>query len=226
MKQTKAIVITAIVTLLTLGTVLYTSCRKDHCKTLKCLHGGACNDGFCLCPTGYTGTYCEQGNTASIDFKNRTFTRVYLTLDNVDYTVDSGKTLTITKTYGDSIKGTAYTQGLYGIKVTMAPINVGFPTSATRVQNLDISADYFFLKVFNNNPTLPNIAQVHVNYLQRDQTLDIVQIPNNGFVYNVGYYRYYSDTHIRLEKTPVYIDFNSLSISDTASNKVFSAVWP
>lgn len=34
-------------------------CQPDACKDVTCLNGGACNDGTCICPTGFTGTYCE-----------------------------------------------------------------------------------------------------------------------------------------------------------------------
>jgi len=225
MKQIKAIVFTAIITLLTLGTVVYTSCRKDHCKTLDCRNGGACNDGFCFCASGYTGVYCEVPNVASVALQNKTFTTVYLNIAGVDYTVDSGKTLTFTGGFGDTLKGTAYVHGVYGINVPLAPLNVAYPTSNTRTQTLDVSGNYFFLKVVNNSPTLDQITQVHVNYLQRQDKLDIVQIPNNGVVHNIGYYMLFSDTHVHIGTTPYFEDFNSLGLSATGVNLVYTAVY-
>ena len=223
MKQTKAIVLTAIITIFTLSAVLYTSCRKDHCKTLKCLHGGACNDGFCLCPTGYTGTYCEIANVASIGFRNRTYTDARVTIGGVDYVVDSGKTLIINGGFGDTLKGTASVHGAFGINVTLDPIKVSFPTSNTRTYDLNVSKDYFFLKVINGT-SMDFISAVRVNYLQREETLDITQIYNTGLVYNIGYYRAFNDTHIRLERTPAYMDFNTLSLPDTI-NQSYTANW-
>jgi hypothetical protein len=35
------------------------SCEVDKCKNTVCLNGGACKEGNCICPTGYTGTTCE-----------------------------------------------------------------------------------------------------------------------------------------------------------------------
>lgn len=220
MKQLKTIVITAIITLFTLGAVLYTSCRKDHCKTLNCLHGGACNDGFCLCPTGYTGTYCEQPDIATIGFRNMTFTKVYMTIDGIDYTVDSGTTLTITGGFGDTLKGSASTHGAYGINVPLAPIKVTFPTSSIRYYDLNVDSTFFFLKVINGNSTVPFLSQVYVNYQQRDEKFDVVQIPNDGHVFNVGYYRAYNDTHIHIGHTPNFTDYNSLGLPMT-NNQVY-----
>lgn len=36
------------------------SCNPEKCKGVNCLNGGACIDNKCICPTGYTGTYCEM----------------------------------------------------------------------------------------------------------------------------------------------------------------------
>ena len=40
-----------------------TSCQPkatDPCEKINCLNGGACIDGTCACPTGYTGLRCEK----------------------------------------------------------------------------------------------------------------------------------------------------------------------
>lgn len=45
--------------------LFYTACNKkstDPCSGINCLHGGACNSGVCVCPTGYSGTYCETAD--------------------------------------------------------------------------------------------------------------------------------------------------------------------
>jgi len=39
------------------------SCKNDDatalCEAVNCLNGGACNDGTCVCPTGFSGEFCE-----------------------------------------------------------------------------------------------------------------------------------------------------------------------
>ena len=32
----------------------------DDCKDINCYNGGRCNVGECVCPTGYSGTFCEN----------------------------------------------------------------------------------------------------------------------------------------------------------------------
>src|SRR5688572_25142988 len=73
----KSILITAIATLGIFLSVMYTSCSKDACESVTCSNGGTCVDGKCICPTGYTGTYCEKrtceaNNTAKVRFQNKT----------------------------------------------------------------------------------------------------------------------------------------------------------
>jgi hypothetical protein len=36
-----------------------TACRDQACETVSCQNAGECNDGYCYCPNGYTGEYCQ-----------------------------------------------------------------------------------------------------------------------------------------------------------------------
>jgi|GEM_PF-4150543 len=38
----------------------FLACSKDKCKDTKCENGGKCTDGTCQCPTGFTGSKCEN----------------------------------------------------------------------------------------------------------------------------------------------------------------------
>jgi len=38
---------------------IFISCTPEKCNGVNCLNGGACNNNICICPTGYTGIYCE-----------------------------------------------------------------------------------------------------------------------------------------------------------------------
>jgi EGF-like domain len=48
-----------LILLLILFAVL-SSCKKDACDGISCKNGGTCENGECLCPTGYTGADCSQ----------------------------------------------------------------------------------------------------------------------------------------------------------------------
>jgi hypothetical protein len=55
----KTILISTLVTLSAFISVTYFSCNRDKCKTIVCAHGGVCNVGVCICPSGYEGANCE-----------------------------------------------------------------------------------------------------------------------------------------------------------------------
>jgi len=55
----KAILVTALATFSAFSAVTYTSCNRDKCKTIVCANDGVCNNGTCVCPTGYEGSNCE-----------------------------------------------------------------------------------------------------------------------------------------------------------------------
>lgn len=38
----------------------FNACEKDPCSDVPCLNGGICNNGSCDCPTGYSGTNCQD----------------------------------------------------------------------------------------------------------------------------------------------------------------------
>ena len=41
------------------------------------------------------------------------------------------------------------------------------------------------------------LSPIYVNYGLTDQTMDNISIPNNSVLYNIGYYRAYSNTQVR-----------------------------
>lgn len=55
----KTLLIAALSTFSAFVSVVYVSCNRDKCKTIVCAHGGVCNSGGCICPSGYQGANCE-----------------------------------------------------------------------------------------------------------------------------------------------------------------------
>jgi len=55
----KSVLFTTIVSIAVMIAMTQTSCRFDKCKPINCAHNGVCNQGTCICPTGYEGPNCE-----------------------------------------------------------------------------------------------------------------------------------------------------------------------
>jgi hypothetical protein len=55
---------------------IMSACKKDPCEGVFCINGGACVNGACACPTGFTGPACEtQLTPKSITIKAITITK-------------------------------------------------------------------------------------------------------------------------------------------------------
>ena len=163
MKKTRPVIATAIITLLTFGAIVYTSCTKDRCKNVMCQNGGTCSNGYCSCPSGFQGDHCETGVTTTIQYWNHGYTDIILTLNNVAYTVPAGRSKGFTGAYGDSLKGNAYTGGRYGDQITWDSIATPFPQSETTTVDLHIPPNYFFLFVNNQSDTTLREFQINSN---------------------------------------------------------------
>ena len=55
----KTILLSAIGAISAFSFVTLSSCEPDKCKTISCAYGGICNEGKCLCQSGYEGPQCE-----------------------------------------------------------------------------------------------------------------------------------------------------------------------
>lgn len=60
MRKIHSILLTTLLVFSVFSTITYTSCQQDKCKDITCLNGGGCAEGVCVCPTGYTGTLCQN----------------------------------------------------------------------------------------------------------------------------------------------------------------------
>lgn len=55
----RSILLSALLTIGLFAVISYTACKKDPCKDVICLNLGACDNGKCVCPTGFEGDRCE-----------------------------------------------------------------------------------------------------------------------------------------------------------------------
>lgn len=58
----RSILLTATIVTSGFAAVFISSCAEDKCKALVCANGGVCNEGACICPSGYEGPQCETEN--------------------------------------------------------------------------------------------------------------------------------------------------------------------
>ncbi len=189
MKLTRSIIATAIITLLAMGAVLYTSCTKDRCAKLACQNGGACVNGYCSCPTGFEGDHCETPVTTTLLYYNHTLTDLTLTLNNVAYTIPAGHSKGFTGGYGDTLNGNAFTRGDYGETIVWDSVNNTFPQSGTHEIDFHVSSDYFFLVVLNDSSS-SLLKEINPNYGLPTERDIILPPPYIGFpvTRTIGYF--------------------------------------
>lgn len=185
----KSIGLTTIITLFAFLAIIYTSCIKDRvkalCSDVVCQNGGSCDSGLCICPAGYSGTYCQQKLPILIVYKNNTYTTIAMTINGSIDSIPTTDSYSITGQYGDIVTCSASTSGQYGSTITWT-LNDSFPPYGTRVVNLDVDTNYFFLKFYND--WVPLINNITINYLLPQQTRISVNIPDDGNTYNIGYF--------------------------------------
>ncbi len=135
MKSIRLVALSAIITIGSFCTILYTSCTKDACKGVTCLNGGTCSGGSCSCPTGYLGTNCQtlafigswKGNDACSvggPYNNITMTLAASSTDTTKVLITNpggfGGTVTITGNLSSDAKTVTYTGQSISSAVTMS----------------------------------------------------------------------------------------------------------
>jgi len=199
MKKIKIVTLVTIMSFLTLGAVIYSSCSKDKCKGV-CDNGVTnCIDGVCQCPTGYSGNFCEL---SSITFRNDSYTPVNINVGGSTETIAPDSSISVAGQPGLDASMYAYTFGVNANNQQVGDSIVWsndyiFPSNgALLIVPLDVYPQYFFLKMIDSNST-QSITSIYVNYgITGAQTFDNIIIPNDKQVHNVGYYISYPLTQV------------------------------
>ena len=137
-------------------------------------------------------------STTSLVYVNNTYTPISISINGASSTIAVGDSLTCTGKPGTPNTGSALTSGITTTNQTVGTVITWdiadvFPTSGKTSESLDVSPQYFFLKV--NNTSSYNVTGVYVNYGLVAQTLDNVSFGSG--LYNIGYYPAYTNSNVR-----------------------------
>ena len=171
--------------------------------------------------TNSSGT--GSSSTTTCTYVNNTYEPVNISLNGQSQVINPGANVAIKGTAGTVLSGTAYTSGLtssgaqVGLKISWT-INDKFPSTGNFTNNLNIGSNIFFLKLVNSASY--QITAVYVNYGLQAQTLDNITIPNDGKIYNIGYYNAYGNSNVRAENGNTYWYWSTLNIPGAQNQSV------
>jgi hypothetical protein len=209
MKIAKIILLTFLIATGLFGLVIFTACNKANCTGSVCQHGGACANGVCSCPTGYSGTFCQTAARTSLAYQNNTFTPITIAVNGIAATIPVGGSYAFSGVVGTDATGSASTSGaasklgistaggILGLTIAW-DINNTFPASDTQRVPLDVGSTYFFLRVANKSSL--DVIDYYVNYgfnyglFYLDAT-----IPHDGVTYDMGYYLAYTYSNVQVQ---------------------------
>jgi hypothetical protein len=213
MKRTRTVIATAIITLLTFGAIIYSSCTKDRCKNVACQNGGTCVNGYCSCPSGYEGDHCEIGVQTTIVYWNHSFTDITLTLNNQAYTIPAGHSKGFQGAYGDTLSGNATTAGAYGKMVIWDSLFNTFPQRGIDTVNLHVPNSYFYL-IVDNDSSSSTLKEFQVNWQLGTSEVDFILIPPLPYLTTsgMGYFPASNVSNIHMVSTALHEWYDSLHL--------------
>ncbi|MBN2088761.1 hypothetical protein JW964_04075 [candidate division KSB1 bacterium] len=167
--------------------------------------------------------YDEAGNSATatvvtitvknafeISFSNAVFTDILINVTGIgSRTIQPGAKETFQFAsnpgqviYSASTSGKTSQGNRVGLNMTWnEKVNVANKSSES--VNLIIGPAYFYLYITNSG--LSRLTPLYVNWGTVDQTQDNILVPNDNITYNIGYYKAFANTEIRmhLEQSPL-----------------------
>lgn len=71
MQKLKTVIVASLIVFISFAAILHTACnKKSNCKNVVCLNQGTCNNGICICPTGFVGTTCQTKTCDAVKCQN------------------------------------------------------------------------------------------------------------------------------------------------------------
>ena len=138
--------------------------------------------------------------TSTMVYANDALTPITITVNGSTSTIPVGGSASFTDSAGTRIVGVASTSGLtasngvVGVVINWT-LDGAFPASGTSTQKLDVSAQYFFLKIANTSSYA--VSGVYVNYGLVAQTFDNISFGSGTF--NIGYYPAFTNSNVRCQ---------------------------
>ena len=181
------------------------SCEEEAvspCAEVVCKNDGVCRNGECQCSPRYTGEFCQTPNVSDITFVNNTQTSISIEVDGDLEIIAAGSSLNVEGVIGDVLTYAAETSGenAAGAQIGLRLIwedSFEVPEEDQTI-DLDISSQYFFLKITNNS-SVNTMQNLYVNFGLSTQTFDSnFSLPSGGGTYNIGYYRAFTNTVVRM----------------------------
>jgi hypothetical protein len=167
-------------------------------------NGGTGNTGGTGGNGGTGGTGGTGGSNTIITFANKTFLPISITFNGESKVIPYNSSVSFTGKANSNASGSAScanktTSGeQIGLKMDWN-LNYNFPASGTLTVNMNVSTSYFFLQLSNKSGR--QINRLYVNYGLQNQTQDNIIIPADEKLYNIGYYKAFTNSNVRAENT-------------------------
>lgn len=143
-----------ILSLLSLFLILVVSSCKDECDDVNCLNGGRCDDGDCICATGFEGSECQTETRA----------KFFGTYNAIESCSESGNfTYQINITTSAANATTVLINNFYGVGAT---VNATVSGSALTIPNQTVS-------VSGESATFSGSGQLSGNILTLSYTVTV-----------------------------------------------------
>ncbi|MEO5682252.1 MAG: hypothetical protein ABIQ88_06400 [Chitinophagaceae bacterium] len=155
---------------------------------------------------------------SSVSYKNASFTDIAIVLGGTQKTITPGSSVSFSGSGNANFAASASTSGKTSSGTQVGSmlqwkLDGSFPASGTRNTDLNVAAEYFFLKIVNKSAK--NISKLYTNYGLVSQTTENLSIPNDAKTYFLGYYKAYSNSNVRAESGSSYWQWNTLSLPYT-----------